>query len=70
MLKSKYFLAFMRDGARAFFIFNYFRAFKTEVHHIHSLIGQILKQLFPSVSVPSEKQPHESNQIFVKYSRH
>ena len=49
----------MRDGARAFFqirdIFHNFRAFKTEIHHIYSLIGQILKQLFPSVLVPSEK---------------
>ena len=49
----------MRNGARAFFqirdIFHYFRAFKTEILHIYSLTGQILKQLFPSVSVPSEK---------------
>ena len=48
----------MRDGACAFFqirgIFHYFRAFKTEIFHIYSLTGQILKQLFPSVSVPSE----------------
>ena len=47
----------MRDGTHAFFqiqdIFHYFRAFKTEILHIHSLIGQILKQLFPSVSVTS-----------------
>ena len=49
----------MRDGALAFFqirgIFHYFRAFKTEILNIYSLIGQILKQLFPSVSVTSEK---------------
>ena len=36
-------------------IFYYFRAFKTQILHIYSLTGQILKQLFPSVSVPSEK---------------
>ena len=34
-------------------IFHYFRAFKTEILHIYSLIGQILKQLFPSVSSTS-----------------
>ena len=49
----------MRDGARACFkirgIFHYFRAFKTKILHISSLAEQILKQLFPSVSVPSEK---------------
>ena len=37
----------MRDGTRAFFqirgIFNYFRAFKTEILHIYSLTGQILR---------------------------
>ena len=37
----------MRDGARAFFqiqgIFHYSRAFKTEILHIYSLTGQILK---------------------------
>ena len=42
---------------RAFFqmqgIFHYFRAFKTEILHIYSLTGQILKQLSPSVSVTS-----------------
>ena len=47
----------MRDGTRFFFqiqgIFHYFRAFKTEILHIYSLTGQILKQLFPSVSVTS-----------------
>ena len=47
----------MRDGARAFFqiqgIFYYFRAFKIEILHIYSLIGQIPKQLSPSVSVTS-----------------
>ena len=47
----------MRDGTRFLFqiqgIFLYFRAFKTEIIHIYSLIGQILKQLFPSVSVTS-----------------
>ena len=51
----------MRDGARAFFqirsIFHYLRAFETEIFHIYSLNGQILKQLFPSVLVPSEKYP-------------
>ena len=51
------FLAFMHDGTRAFFkiggIFHYFRAFKTEICQIHSLIEQILKQLSPSVSVTS-----------------
>ena len=49
----------MYDGAYAFFqiwgIFQYLRAFKTAILHIYSLIGQILKQLIPSVSVPSEK---------------
>ena len=54
-----YFLAFMHDGAHAFLrykaFFHYFRAFKTEILHIYSLTRQILKQLFPSVSVPSEK---------------
>ena len=34
-------------------IFHYFRAFKTEIFHIYSLIGQILKQLSPLVSVTS-----------------
>ena len=52
-----YFLAFMHDGTHAFLqiqgIFHYFRAFKTEILHIHSLSGQILKQLSPSVSVTS-----------------
>ena len=47
----------MRDGTRAFFqlqdIFHYFRAFKTEILHIYSLIWQILKQLSASVSVTS-----------------
>ena len=41
----------MRDGTRAFShiqgIFHNFRAFKTEILHIYSLVGQILKQLFP-----------------------
>ena len=45
----------MRDGTRAFCqiqgIFHYFRAFITEILHIYSLTGQILKQLSPSVSV-------------------
>ena len=49
----------MRDSVRTFFqirgIFHYFRAFKTEILHTYSLTGQILKQLFSSVSVPSEK---------------
>ena len=51
----------MRDGARVFFffqvwdIFLYLRTFKTETLQIYSLIAQALKQLFPSVSVPSEK---------------
>ena len=49
----------MRDGAPAFFqtwgTFHYFGAFKTENLHIYSLIGQILKQLFPPVSVTGEK---------------
>ena len=47
----------MRDGTCPFFqmggIFHYFRAFKTEILHIYSLIGQIQKQLSPSVSVTS-----------------
>ena len=47
----------MRDGTRTFFqlqgIFHYFRAFKTEILHIYSLAGQILKQLSPLVSVTS-----------------
>ena len=38
-----YFLAFMRDGTRAFFqiqgIFHYFRAFKTGILHTYSLTG-------------------------------
>ena len=55
----------MRDGMRAFFqlqdIFHYFRAFKTEILHIYSLIWQILKQLSPSVSVTSVGYlPHRS----------
>ena len=45
----------MRDGTHAFFqirgIFHYFRAFKTEILQIHSLIGQILKQLALEVEV-------------------
>ena len=49
----------MRDGTRAFFqiqgIFHYFRAFKTEILHIYSLIGQILKQLSSSVSVTNDR---------------
>ena len=56
-LLAIYFLAFMRDGTQAFFqiqrIFHYFRAFKTEILHIYSPPGQILKQLSPSVSVTS-----------------
>ena len=47
----------MRDGTRSFFqiqgIFQYFRAFKTEILHMYSLTGQILKQLSPSESVIS-----------------
>ena len=47
----------MRDGTRAFSqiqgIFHNFRAFKTEIFYMYSLIGQILKQLSPSVSVTS-----------------
>ena len=47
----------MRDGTRGFFqirgIFHYFRAFKIEILKIHSLTGQMLKQLSPSVSVTS-----------------
>ena len=54
-LLAIYFLAFVRDSTRAFFqiqgIFHYFRAFKTEIIHIYLLIGQILKQLSPSVSM-------------------
>ena len=48
----------MRDGTHAFSdtsIFHYFRAFKTEILHIYSLTGQILKQLSPSVSVTSDR---------------
>ena len=49
----------MYDGAYAFFqiqgIFQYLRAFKIAILHIYSLIGQRLKQLIPSVSVPNEK---------------
>ena len=41
----------MHDGTHTFFqiqgIFHYFRAFKIEILHIYSLIGQILKQLSP-----------------------
>ena len=47
----------MRDSTRAYVqiqgIFHYFRASKIEILHIYSLIGQILKQLSPSVSVTS-----------------
>ena len=47
----------MRDGTCTFSqiqgIFHYFRAIKTEILHIYSLIGQILKQLSPSVLVTS-----------------
>ena len=42
--------------ARFFFqiqgVFHHFRAFKTEIPHIYSLIGQILKQLSPSLLGP------------------
>ena len=52
----------MRDGTRFFFqiqgIFHYFRAFKNEILHIYSLIGQILKQLSPSVSVTTASHLH------------
>ena len=45
----------MRDSTRFFLqkqgILHYFRAFKTEILRIYSLIWQILKQLSPSVSV-------------------
>ena len=41
----------MRDGTRAFFqiqgIFHYFRAFKTEILHIYSPTGQMIKQTIP-----------------------
>ena len=51
----------MRDGTRSFFqiqgIFHYFRAFKTKILPIYSLTGQILKQLSPSVSVTSVRNP-------------
>ena len=55
----------MRDGTHAFIqiqgIFHYFRAVKTEILHIYSLTGQILKQLSPSVSVTSDRYlPHRS----------
>ena len=59
LLLAIYFLAFMRNGTRGCFqiqgIFHYFRAFKTEILHIYSLTGQILKQLSPSVSVTSNR---------------
>ena len=51
----------MRDGASTFFQiqcmghFSLFWSIKTEILHIYSLAGQILKHLFPSVSVPSEQ---------------
>ena len=49
----------MRDGARAFFryeaFFTILEHFKTEILHIYSVTGQILKYLFPLVSLPSEK---------------
>ena len=52
-----YILAFMCHSALAFFqiqgIFHYFRPFETEIRHMYSLTGQILKQLSPSVSVTS-----------------
>ena len=54
----------MRDGTRAFFqtqdIFHHliFRAIKTEILHIYSLTGQIVKQLSPSVSVTSVSHLH------------
>ena len=47
----------MRDDTHTFLqvrgLFHNFRAFKTEILQIHSLIGQILKQLSLSVSVTS-----------------
>ena len=52
-----YFLALICDSTHVFFqiqdIFHYFRAFRTEILHIYSLIGQILKQLSHSQSVTS-----------------
>ena len=49
----------MRYGTHAFSqirgIFHSFWAFKTEILHTYLQFVQILKQLFPSVSVPSEK---------------
>ena len=56
----------MRDGTHTFFqiqdSFHYYRAFETEILHIYSLIGQILKQLSPSVSVANVRYllPHRS----------
>ena len=47
----------MRDDTQAFSqtqgIFHYFRAFKTKILRIYSLIGQILKQLSPLVTSTS-----------------
>ena len=64
----------MRDGTRAFFqiqgIFHYFRAFKTEILHIYSLTGQILKQLSPSVSMTSVRYLSPLRGIIVNYPTH
>ena len=47
----------MRDGTRAFFFTILEHLENSEILHtcIFSLTGKILRQLFPSVSVPSEK---------------
>ena len=58
----------MCDSTHAFCqiqgIFHYLRAFKTEILHIYSLPGQILKQLSPSVSVTSVRYSTASHLHF------
>ena len=49
-------------------IFHYFRTFKTEILHIYSLTGQILKQLSPSLSVTSIRYLPRSSVNIHRYS--
>ena len=62
----------MCEGTRAFFqmqgIFHYFRAFKTEILHIYSLTGQILKQLSSSESVTNIRYLPPVRGIIVNYT--
>ena len=48
-------------------IFHCFRAFKSEILHVYSLTWQILKQLFPSMSVPSKIYSHRRFAAPVEY---